>query len=627
MILDLKKDNDLQHMSSLVHFLHIQQEANFILDSEYKIIYANISAKKLLEPVERGLEERYFPQIFTPYTSLVNLDSDLSIFKFPDSKPQTYTGQYKNRLFKVNIYPIEDFLVANVNEILVKKEEISFNKLKDKLNTFLMTFFDSIYLINHSWDRFYVVKDSLISANEALTKDEVVPKENIGRHIYFEDQKYVYRKISLGIEREKEFELEFRVLGERRKIIWVRSRFAPVLNEEGKVRGWMGVARDINDKKELELFQEDRRNNYFDLIESSILGTIVVDVESKEIHISSDWKKRLGLERFCSKRIYKEFHTKIHPDDREKIYKLRMKCLATKAPKYKAEYRLNTCDGQYIWVLGQCKIYYDEKGNLKKLYCTHIDISERKKVTQSLMENKKRAKELIRQLKIQDERKNNFIVNLSHELRNPLATISMGTSLIEQMPLEKEVNNILDIIKGQTAQLIRLTNDLFNITRIEKGKLELIWERVEINQLVKEIYEGYKAQFNKKNVTLNIELHKDKIYTEVDPVRIKQVVSNLLSNSLKFTEPGGKVDVLVSKDIDTIIRVVDTGIGIEAKYIADLFTPFSQLKTNLKTKTEGLGLGLPIIKGIVELHKGSIEVNSAGIGKGTEFVVRLPLNR
>lgn len=250
-------------------------------------------------------------------------------------------------------------------------------------------------------------------------------------------------------------------------------------------------------------------------------------------------------------------------------------------------------------------------------------------VEESIQKSEKKAKDLIIKLQKSDEQKNNFISTLSHELRNPLAAISMGLSLMDHVsPGSEEDIRARDVIKRQTSQLTMLVNDLLEVTRVNNNKIQLRKEEIEINRIVKDTLEEFHYQFMEKGVAIEGHYYVDSIYIKADPVRIKQVIGNLLFNSLKFTDKGGIVKLKASKDLDNsevVIRVSDTGIGLDPELQEELFDTFIQADNSLGRVYGGLGLGLSIVKGIIDLHNGSIVARSEGLGKGTKFIIRLPL--
>lgn len=290
------------------------------------------------------------------------------------------------------------------------------------------------------------------------------------------------------------------------------------------------------------------------------------------------------------------------------------------------EYKLKKKDGNSVWILAHGSPLLDENGKLIGILTVLKDITEIKQAEDAIRESE-RNKALIKELEKAHEQKNIFISTLSHELCNPLAATSMALKLLDRVPpgsiQEKKAR---EIIKRQTLQLTRLVSDLLDVTRIEKNKIELVMEDFEVIEMVKECLEEFKPHFIEKGVSLEAQ-YCEETYLKADAARFKQIIGNLLSNSLKFTHNGGTVRVILSSDKNTnhfVIKISDTGIGIAPEILSDLFKPFVQADNSFYRNNNGLGLGLSIIKGIVELHGGFVEAKSEGLGKGSEFIVKLP---
>ncbi|HWQ71132.1 MAG TPA: ATP-binding protein [Desulfitobacteriaceae bacterium] len=257
------------------------------------------------------------------------------------------------------------------------------------------------------------------------------------------------------------------------------------------------------------------------------------------------------------------------------------------------------------------------------------DITEHKKTDEFLKQSEQHALALVEELKKADQNKNRFLNNLSHELRNPLASIMMSLSLLKRVAPDSEqawqANNILE---RQTIQLSRLVDDLLDMTRISQNKIVLKKELVELNNLVSKTAEDYKTMFNEKEVNLKAEIFPEPIYLPADPSRLTQVIGNLLHNAHKFTKPGGETRIIISKSQtsnEAVIEIIDNGLGIKPVLLPDLFEPFVQAENSLDHSHGGLGLGLAIVKGIVDLHGGNVSADSQGLGKGAQFAIRLPL--
>lgn len=229
-----------------------------------------------------------------------------------------------------------------------------------------------------------------------------------------------------------------------------------------------------------------------------------------------------------------------------------------------------------------------------------------------------------------DRRKNEFLAVLSHELRNPLAPITSGLEVLDhEIRAAGRTSRALPVIRRQVTQLSRLVDDLLDLTRITRGKIELKPRHVELNQLLQETVEDHRAAFERRDVSLQFKESAAPLPITGDPQRLMQAFGNLLHNAAKFTACGGHTLVTADRDPQDpswgVVRVTDTGAGIAADILAQLFQPFMQAESTLDRSKGGLGLGLALTRRLVDLHGGSVDAYSEG--EGAEFVVRLPLQR
>jgi PAS domain S-box-containing protein len=225
-----------------------------------------------------------------------------------------------------------------------------------------------------------------------------------------------------------------------------------------------------------------------------------------------------------------------------------------------------------------------------------------------------------------DQRKDEFLATLAHELRNPLAPIRQAT-LISQSPAatEEQKRWSHEVITRQVRHMSLLLDDLLDISRITRGTLELRTEMTELAQVVDAAVETSRPTIESKHHALTIELPREPARFAADPLRMAQVLSNLLTNAAKYTDPHGTIRLRATADAHTIeVSVTDTGIGISADAIPAVFTMFSQVKSAQDRSEGGLGIGLALSRGVVDLHGGTIEARSAGAGQGSEFIVRIP---
>jgi PAS domain S-box-containing protein len=239
----------------------------------------------------------------------------------------------------------------------------------------------------------------------------------------------------------------------------------------------------------------------------------------------------------------------------------------------------------------------------------------------------RRAEAAEQLLRDADRHKNEFLATLAHELRNPLAPIRNAVEiLLAKGPPDPDLKWGREVIDRQVRHMARLLDDLLDLSRISRGKLELRREYVELASVVHHASETVQSLVDSSNHELSISLPQEPIYLHADPVRLTQIFSNLLNNSCKYTEPGGRIWLAAERQgSDVVVSVKDNGIGISRDELAGVFDMFTQVDCSLERTQSGLGIGLSLVKQLTEMHGGTVEVLSDGPGLGSEFVVRLPI--
>jgi signal transduction histidine kinase len=238
------------------------------------------------------------------------------------------------------------------------------------------------------------------------------------------------------------------------------------------------------------------------------------------------------------------------------------------------------------------------------------------------MHERQRAEEALRAA---DRRKDEFLATLAHELRNPLAPIANGLAILKRAdddaPMRQATRAMME---RQVAQMVRLIDDLLDVSRITTGKLQLRRERVELGGIVRNALEAAEPALRARRQAVTSELPASPIWVDADAVRLAQVFVNLLHNAAKYTPPGGHIGVRVgAQGGEASVEVQDDGIGIDASQQAAIFDMFTQVDKSLERGAAGLGIGLTIARQLVELHGGTIGVHSAGLGQGALFRVTL----
>jgi two-component system, chemotaxis family, CheB/CheR fusion protein len=226
-----------------------------------------------------------------------------------------------------------------------------------------------------------------------------------------------------------------------------------------------------------------------------------------------------------------------------------------------------------------------------------------------------------------DRRKDEFLAMLAHELRNPLAPIRNAAQVLQHSECAEEtVRSASVMIERQVGQMVRLVDDLLDVSRLNRGKIILRRARIELASHIYHAVEAARPIYKSMGLELTVALPPTPIYLNADPTRLTQVLGNLLNNACKFSDKGGRISLAVEEeDGQAVIRVKDTGIGIATEQLSRIFDMFTQVDTSLERSVTGLGIGLTLVKSLVEMHEGTVEVSSPGLGQGSEFVVRLPV--
>ncbi len=249
-----------------------------------------------------------------------------------------------------------------------------------------------------------------------------------------------------------------------------------------------------------------------------------------------------------------------------------------------------------------------------------VDTTERRKVEEALRQSEEA-------LKNADRRKDEFLATLAHELRNPLAPICNAVELLQSAPEHPSIaGEACHILNRQLAHLVRLIDDLLEVSRITRGKLQLRKERIDLATAIHGAIEATRPLIDAAGHVLTVSLPAEPVFLDADSTRISQIFSNLLNNAAKYAEKGGHIWLTAHPNGEHLrVSVRDTGIGIAPEHLSHIFEMFSQVVPALDRSQGGLGIGLALVRGLLELHGGTIEVHSDGPGQGSEFVVRLPL--
>ncbi len=309
----------------------------------------------------------------------------------------------------------------------------------------------------------------------------------------------------------------------------------------------------------------------------------------------------------------------IHPDDQPRVVEAIDEAIRAKGP-FELEHRVRRVDGTLGWTASRAIPLLDAQGAITEWFGTASDITLRKEAAEALGRFSIELTEA-------DRRKNEFLAMLAHELRNPLAPIRNALHIIRLTEVgNTAVQSASAMMERQIGQMVRLVDDLLDVSRISRGNIELRKERVELASAIQHAVEAALPFCELMGQALTVTLPAQSVYLDADPSRLAQVIGNLLNNACKFTDKGGRIALVVDRDGDTaVLRVRDSGVGIAAEQLPRIFEMFTQIDTSLERSRGGLGLGLTLVKSLVEMHGGTVQVRSDGIDQGSEFIVRLPL--
>ncbi len=314
-----------------------------------------------------------------------------------------------------------------------------------------------------------------------------------------------------------------------------------------------------------------------------------------------------------------DFQRLVHPDDLPRMGALIAQAIEQRHD-YLVEFRFRHADGDWRWMEGRGRAVYAPDGTPTMLYGLGIDISARRRTEHELLR-------LNRELSQADRRKDEFLATLAHELRNPLAPLTHAMEILRLKGMDDpQMCWVRDVIERQVRQLTRLVDDLLDVARITRGKIVLRPRRITLAGAVHAAIEIARPGLDAAGHRLDVQLPKEAIWIDADATRLTQVLANLLNNAVKYTPAGGRISVEASVShacAQVIVR--DNGIGLAPDSLAGIFEMFSQVAPALERTQGGLGIGLALARGLVELHGGSIEASSGGIGQGCTFTVRLPL--
>jgi PAS domain S-box-containing protein len=343
--------------------------------------------------------------------------------------------------------------------------------------------------------------------------------------------------------------------------------------------------------------------------ESINYGVWVADADGRVIYMSDSFLRLVGL---SLEQVRNDgWGSVLHPDEAAATLAA-WKETARSGSMWYREHRFLGVDGKYHSMLAQGVPIRGESGEIMRWAGINLDISRLKNTERALLEA--------------DRRKDEFLATLAHELRNPLAPIRNAVRILDSAAADERQRKWgREVIARQVQRMSLLLDDLLDVSRITRGQLELKKDYVDLKSVVSVAVETARPLLDAKQHRLTVNLPAETVKLEADPLRLSQVIGNLLTNAAKYTDAGGLVALHARiANGELIISIRDNGIGLKPESIPALFTMFSQVNSAIDRAEGGLGIGLALVKGLVALHGGRVEARSEGLGRGSEFIVHLP---
>jgi PAS domain S-box-containing protein len=443
-------------------------------------------------------------------------------------------------------------------------------------------------------------------------------------HIHPDHREEVGKSLEQAITTRKSFGHEYRIIRFTGETRWLSTHGRPIFDADGALITMQGVCQDITDRKRAEeALRESEERARRTLVDQMLAGVIEGNSDGRFVMVN---------QRFCDITGYTEaelvgtlMSDLTHPDDIPNCMNLYLRLLET-GESFVTEKRYRRKDGSEVWVNTNVSPVYNAEGKIEKAVAVVLDITDRKRAESEREQLLKQEKLARAAAQAANQSKDEFLTVVSHELRSPLNSILGYARLLRTRPADvSRIKQTVEIIERNGRMQLQLIEDLLDTARIISGKLKLEVSPVALVNVVAAALEAVRPAAQAKNIEMVSHIDPGAGQIIGDHGRLQQVVWNLLSNAIKFTPQSGRVELhMESVDHHVRITISDTGKGIEPEFMPFVFDRFRQSDSSSARRFGGLGLGLSLVKQLVELHGGTVEAASDGPGCGATFRVMLP---
>ena len=503
----------------------------------------------------------------------------------------------------------------------------------EQQRAFMLSIFDAdpnLIFVKDGRGRFVFVNKAVGDAF-STTPDQVVLAHNAQVHHNQDELKHFDEVDQRVLRTLAPVRVEESMTGPDGSVHWYDTHKRPLRASNGETFV-LGISVDITERRRIERLLHEANQRLELAVGAGQLGLWDWDVPGKSVYFAPQWKAQLGYEDAELPSTLEMWTGLMHPEDCARVLQSVGEVLEdpSRGDRYMNEFRMRARDGSWRWIAGYGLVVRNEQGDGMRATGFHVDITERKErevAQEVLSENLRQTNEHLARLgRMKDE----FLANMSHELRTPLNAVlgqaeAMGEGIFG--PLTEEQRSALRTIEESGQHLLALINDVLDVTKGNAGKLELEFAPVPVEDLCQESLRQVREQARRKGITVSYTSDGAVVGLWGDRRRLRQVLLNLLSNAKKFTPEGGRMGLEVAArqaGAEVALTVWDTGIGIAPEDRERVFEPFVQLDAGLARHHEGSGLGLTLVRHMVELHGGRLELESE-VGKGSRFTVVLPV--
>ncbi|WP_144142034.1 PAS domain S-box protein [Paraburkholderia sp. BCC1884] len=418
-----------------------------------------------------------------------------------------------------------------------------------------------------------------------------------------------------AVQSGDDYVAEFRFMHASGDWCWMEGRGRATYDRHGEPTTIYGLGLDITERKEAQTVLL-RQAAIFEHLSDAI---VITDLRGNVTDFNGGGERMLGYR--MREILGSPVATFLPPEDALRIRREALAALAADGT-WRSELPFVRRDGSRGVCETVVKPLANARGDIYGAVSINRDITERKRAEQQL-------KRLNLELSKADRRKDEFLATLAHELRNPLAPMRNVLEILRMKEFsDPQLSWSRDVFDRQLQHMTHLVDDLLEVSRITQGKLELRKQRLELARAMQSAMEAARSTVQASSHHLSVTLPREALYLDADPTRLSQMILNLLNNAAKYTPPGGNISLTAERENgEAVIVVRDSGIGIPREHLNSVFEMFSQLAPALDRSQGGLGIGLALVRGLAELHGGSVAAFSGGPGTGSEFVIRLPLSK